>query len=240
MVQLLWSFVTEQIRLMKPDRNILTSFHSDINRINLFKQLPTPFLNEIEKISHLTHYEKDHIFFYEKETSTKILFLTSGLAKAYKIDKYDNEVFLYFIQEGDMLSEISSIHPGTLEFFSNIVFLEDSSVLSMKYDDFKTLLTKNDLLVTSFIDAVLAYVHKVQFLINREMNFDAVSKVAMMLGTDLEMFNTLKRHDIAQILHIQPSTLSRVLNKLKAGTVIDISHGKVSIIDAKKLKEIYN
>jgi CRP/FNR family transcriptional regulator len=76
-------------------------------------------------------------------------------------------------------------------------------------------------------------------LINREFIFDAVAKVAMMIDSDLEMFNKLKRHDIALILHIQPSTLSRVLNRLKKNTIIDIVQGKVSILDKIQLKNIY-
>ena len=75
-------------------------------------------------------------------------------------------------------------------------------------------------------------------MINREFIFDAVTKVAIMISSDLEMFNKLKRHDIALILHIQPSTLSRVLNRLKRDNIIDIVHGKVSIADKQRLELI--
>ena len=60
-----------------------------------------------------------------------------------------------------------------------------------------------------------------------------------MIDSDLEMFNRLKRHDISLMLNIQPSTLSRVLNRLKRNNIIDIVHGIVSIVDKSQLKLIY-
>jgi len=69
--------------------------------------------------------------------------------------------------------------------------------------------------------------------------FDSVSKVAIMLYSDLDMFNKLKRHDISLILHIQPATLSRVLNRLKRNKIIDIIQGKVFVLDSIALKNIY-
>jgi CRP/FNR family transcriptional regulator len=53
------------------------------------------------------------------------------------------------------------------------------------------------------------------------------------------MFNRLKRHDIALILHIQPATLSRVLNRLKKDNLIKITQGKVSILEKDNLENIY-
>jgi CRP/FNR family transcriptional regulator len=80
---------------------------------------------------------------------------------------------------------------------------------------------------------------KLQSLVNREFIFDSVAKVSMMLYTDLEMFNKLKRHDISLILHIQPATLSRVLNRLKRNKIIEIDHGMVTVRDTIALEAIY-
>jgi CRP/FNR family transcriptional regulator len=78
-----------------------------------------------------------------------------------------------------------------------------------------------------------------QDLVSREFVFNSVEKVAMMLSSDLDMFNRLKRYDISLMLHIQPATLSRVLNRLKRDSIIDILHGKVIIVNAKRLTNIY-
>jgi len=53
------------------------------------------------------------------------------------------------------------------------------------------------------------------------------------------MFNKLKRYDVSAMLHIQPATLSRVLNRLKNNGIISIEHGWVSIEDKARLEGIY-
>ena len=95
------------------------------------------------------------------------------------------------------------------------------------------------ILCHEFTSEVLVRSQKMQDLLSREFIFDAVSKVAMMLYSDLKMFNKLKRHDISLMLHIQPATLSRVLNRLKRNNIISINHGKVELVDSLALKNIY-
>jgi len=75
--------------------------------------------------------------------------------------------------------------------------------------------------------------------VNREFIFDSIAKVAMMIDSDLDMFNNLQRNNISLILHINPATLSRVLNRLKRNKIIDIIHGEVQVLDLLALKAIF-
>jgi CRP/FNR family transcriptional regulator len=59
-----------------------------------------------------------------------------------------------------------------------------------------------------------------------------------MLHDDLEIFNKLKRAEISLILHIQPETLSRVLNRLKRDNIIDSKNGKIVILDKEALMSV--
>jgi CRP/FNR family transcriptional regulator len=61
----------------------------------------------------------------------------------------------------------------------------------------------------------------------------------MLLEHDLEIFNKLKRYDVSLMLHIQPATLSRVLNRLKRDEMIDIDKGNIIILDHERLQHIY-
>ena len=65
-----------------------------------------------------------------------------------------------------------------------------------------------------------------------------MAKVAHMLCNDLESFNSMKKHEIAYLLHLQPETLSRILKKLNRNGLIEID-GKVTIKNLKSLKMIY-
>ena len=204
-----------------------------------FSSLNEDEIERLASIATIHYYEKGYIFSYEHSQSDELIFLVSGLARSYKIDKYDNEVFLYYIYESSMVSEISNLDTCSLQTFSNIEFIEDSQVLTIKYKKFKQYFLDNGILCKALSQEILNRSLQLQALINREFIFDAVSKVSFMIDDDLQMFNKLKRHDISTMLHIQPATLSRVLNKLKRNKTIDIIHGKVKVLDQKALQEIY-
>jgi len=210
-----------------------------IKSLDFFKSLNDSNIDLIASISHLNSYNKNYILNYEKKENNQLLFLVEGLAKAYKIDKHDNEIFLYYIYKDTLLSEISNINDEKLYSFSNIQLVEDSRILSINYNKFKNLFLKKNILCLEFTNEIIARSQKLQSLVNREFIFDSVSKVAIMISSDLDMFNKLKRHDISLILHIQPATLSRVLNRLKRNNIIEITHGKISILDSDALESIY-
>jgi len=204
-----------------------------------FSSLNDEELNQLASISLLHQYKKDYVLHYEHVNSNELLFLINGLAKAYKIDKHDNETFLYYIYSNSMISEILDIDSERLNSFSNIQLIDDSHVLSINYKKFKEHFLNNNILCKDMMREVIKRSLQLQSLVKREFMFDAVSKVSMMLHDDLEMFNKLKRHDISLMLYIQPETLSRVLNRLKRNNIIDTIHGKVEVIDSMALQEIY-
>ena len=215
------------------------SIKNCIKTLSFFSKLSETQFNILSNISVIDTYNENYILCYEKTKSSKLIFLINGLARAYKIDKHNNEIFLYYIQNNNIISEISTIDDDTLNIYSNISFIEKSQILSIDYKKFKTNFLDKNILTHEFINEIINRSKKLESLIDREFIFDAVTKVAMILHSDLNMFNKLKRHDISLMLHIQPSTLSRVLNRLKRNEIIDITQGKVSIINQTNLELIY-
>ena len=211
----------------------------DIKSLEFFSSLSEDKIERLISISLLKSYKNECLLHYEKTQSDKLLFLVDGLAKAYKIDKHDNEIFLYYIYKKHMLSEISSLQNNYLFSYSNITFVENSQVLSIEYQAFKKEFLDKGILCLELADEVIRQSKQLQDLVNREFIFDSVTKVAMMLSTDLNMFNRLKRYDVSLMLHIQPSTLSRVLSRLKRNGIIDIKRGTVIILNVKGLAKIY-
>jgi len=202
-----------------------------IKQLDFFKTLTKDQLNILYSISTIKSYKKDYILCYEKTKNKELLFLIDGLAKSYKIDKNNNEIFLFHIEQSNIISEISTIDDVEFTSYSNIIFIEDSTVLQINYQIFKKTFIDSNILIKEFLNEIIRRSHKLETLINREFIFDAVTKVSMMINSNLDMFNKLKRHDIALILNIQPATLSRVLNKLKKDNKIKIIQGKVIRID---------
>jgi len=210
-----------------------------IKSITLFNHLSEEDIDLISSISFITNYEADTILFYESETTDKLLFLVQGLLKVYKVDKYNNEIFLYYIYPNSMISELSNLNENKINCFSNSEFLRESVLLSIDFKRFKDEFLFENELVLKFISELIYKNQQLQCIVNRELVFDATSKVAFMLINDLEIFNQLKRNEVSLLLHIQPETLSRVLKRLSRNEIIEIDKGNVVINKEEELKNIY-
>ncbi len=138
-----------------------------------------------------------------------------------------------------MISDLSSLEEPTLLSYANISAVEPSQLLSIEYGRLKTMFLDTGILSHNFASEILRQSKLLRELINREFLFDSISKVAMILDKDLNMFNRLKRHDVSMMLHIQPETLSRVLKRLKRDDLICTQQGEVMVCDHVKLQAIY-
>jgi len=210
-----------------------------INSIDFFKTLTQEQVQELCTIATLKNFSKDSILYYESESTNNLMFLVKGLLKVYKVDKFDNEIFLYHIHEKNMISELTSLKQREIFCFSNAEFMKDSEVLSINFEKFTELFLSKDILTQDFIEELLKKTQQLQCIINRELVFDATAKVAFMLHNDLEMFNNIKRQEVSFLLHIQPETLSRVLKRLTRNKIIDVISGEVIILNAQELASIF-
>lgn len=215
------------------------SIKDALKSIDFFATLNSAQIDDLTSISTINNYNKNYVLYYEKKQSNQLLFLVDGLAKAYKIDKYNNEIFLYYIYKNSLLSDISNLKNDFLFSFSNIELIQESQILSIDYKQFKEKFLNNNLLNIEFTNEIISHSQQLQALVNREFIFDSIAKVAMMIDSDLDMFNNLQRNNISLILHINPATLSRVLNRLKRNKIIDIIHGEVQVLDLLALKAIF-
>lgn len=210
-----------------------------IKKLSFFTSLDALDFKALAEISTIKKYPKDSILFYENDTNNKVHFLIEGLLKVYKIDKYDNEIFLYHIYDDSMISELTTIDESTIHCFSNAEFTQDSIVLEVDFDALKEKFLTQGILNIEFINEILKKTSQLHCVVNRELVFDATAKVAFMLWDDLEMFNSKKRQEVSFMLHIQPETLSRVLKKLTRNQTIEITNSKITILNHEKLKNIY-
>ena len=114
------------------------SIQETIREINFFNNLNEEQIDLIASISSVSKYPDNSILYYESDENKNLLFLVEGLIKIYKVDKFDNEIFLYHIYKNTMISELTSIKDSSIYCFSNAGFIEDSTVLSINFEKFKT------------------------------------------------------------------------------------------------------
>ena len=215
------------------------SIEETIRKISFFNNLSDEQIKLIASISNVSKYPNKSILYYESDISKNLLFLVEGLIKIYKVDKFDNEIFLYHIYKNSMISELTSMNKNDIYCFSNAEFTEDSIVLSVDFEKFQEIFLSKNILTMELMEILLKKTHQLQCIVNRELVFDATAKVAFMLSQDLEMFNRLKRQEVSFMLHIQPETLSRVLKRLSRNEIIQVDLGTVKITNNEALVSIF-
>lgn len=210
-----------------------------IKKISFFNNLDDEQIELIASISNVSKHSNKSILYYESDINKSLLFLVEGLIKIYKVDKFDNEIFLYHIYKNSMISELSSTTNSDIYCFSNAEFTEDSIILSVNFEKFQELFLSKNILTMELLEILLKKTHQLQCIVNRELVFDATAKVAFMITQDLVMFNKLKRQEVSFMLHIQPETLSRVLKRLTRNGTISIENGEVIIKNKEDLISIF-
>lgn len=206
----------------------------------IFQSLQEEDIEKIASFSALKQHKKGDVLFYEKDSKDAIYYIINGSVKFYKVDRFDNEIFLYKLFSHSLIFNVSKlIDSFFVSCYANAEFLEDSRVLCIQSEPFREMIYSNHRLMTTILQESFKMIQQMQCIISRDVVFDGTAKVAHMLVNDLETFNTLKKHEIAYMLHIQPETLSRILNKLTRNGTIEIEKNNIVILNVQELKEIY-
>ncbi len=211
-----------------------------IKQLAFFEGLDNPKLFSLVSSARIRDYNTTEIMTYEEDDLHRVFFLLEGEAKLYKVDRYDNEVFLYTLAQNALLTNIGSLEDNSIACFSNIEFLSDSKVISFEMTSFKTLVKSENILLQNLVNALSMQKQMMDCTINMGMVYDGAAKVANMLYHHTDLFNSLKKQEIAYRLNIQPATLSRILAKMIRKGVIEEKDHQISICQMEELYELFH
>ena len=208
--------------------------------IEMFSSLDNDIVDEIASISKIKNYLKESIIFYENDEIKFLYFLIKGNVKLYKIDKYNNEIFLNNIEDNSFIYMLLY----NKEIFNNAFFTasttKESKVLIIDLDAFeKKILSKHTILLKNILKEYSKHINLYQEIINRDLIYDTNAKVAKFICKNLKKFNSMKKIDIAYNLHIQPETLSRTIKKFVNLGLIKLDGKNVTILNKEALENLY-
>lgn len=183
-------------------------------------------------------YKQKEIILYEEESRDSLFFLLQGTVKLYKVGRFDNEVFLGFLESGLLMDFKFKVQ--TFSSFCNIECVKDAYIACFNAQKLHNLLEQNQEILTLFFNATQQKLQLFEEVIQKELIFDSAAKLAYTLFYQLDAFNSRKKQENAALLNIQPETLSRILKKLHRDAILCTdSQGKIKILDPKKLQYIF-
>ena len=219
---------------MKDLQNILKN-------IDLFSSLDDKEIELLSSFSKVEHYAKNSIVFYENDTLSHIYYLINGKVKLYKIDKFNNEIFLNELKHDSFIYLVKNSNKNRVacNTFYSVETVEESDVLLVDIEKFKRTFVSKYEILDKILDETYKMIEQFQYIINRDLVYDSTAKVVHMICNQLDEFNRLKKNDIAYHLHIQPETLSRIVKKLEKQGYIQIDNRNVTILNRQALEKFY-
>lgn len=213
---------------------------TSIQSLEFFSEIEESKLVSLLASTRVKKYLASEVMQYEEDDIARVYFLLEGEVKLYKVDRYDNEIFLYTLQATALITNIGSLSDDHVACFSNIEFLKDSQVISFDMHIFKTLVKSENILLQNLVNVLATQKQLMDCMVNMGMVYDGTAKVASMIYNHCELFNSLKKQEIAYRLNIQPATLSRILTKLIRKEIIEESNHTIKVIKQDELYELFH
>ena len=199
-----------------------------LEQLDFLKGCDPQKLSPLSINTKIKSYETSDILVYEDDDINRVYFLLDGEVKFYKVDRFDNEVFLYTLKDQALLTNIGSLDCDRISCFSNVEFLAPSRVMSCDLKAFNEVVKSDNTLLIRLVNLLANQKQMIDCMITMGMVHDVTAKVAKMLYEHLDLYNSLKKQEISYRLNIQPATLSRVLAKfIRKGIITEEDHKTV-------------
>ena len=205
-----------------------------LQKLDLFKMLDEYELECIAEISSLKTLTMDNILFYEGEFPQYFYLLLKGNLKLYKTDLKGNEIVIHYFTQASFIAEMASLE--SIKFPATAIAMsKEVEVLLIDKEKFLKILREDAHFSFHLIKSITIKVKHLELVINRNMVYDAMTKVCSFIEENPQYVITAKNKEIANFLNMAPETLSRILSKLRKLEIID---KKNSVLDEDKLKAL--
>lgn len=186
-------------------------------------------------------FKKKSEIYREGDYPLYLYYLQSGKAKSYKTNDNGKELILSLYTEGDFIGYTDLIQDSN--FSDSLETIEDSKVILIPKKVFSDLLLKNASVARKFIQLISKDVqHTYDDLIKLAYNSvrKRVSEALLLFFKDTTESIKVSREDLAAKAGTSLETAIRTLSDFKDEKLIEISSGKITIIEYEKLKNMRN
>lgn len=208
---------------------------ADLCNICLFKTLTGEQIDELIKISSIKQFQEGHTLFFEGDKPYYLYFLLKGVIKEYKYDMFGKSTVVQHYFTPTIIGETANFEQEVYNTTAECI--NECIVLTITYEDFEKKFLKNP---DISLKLILQLAKKIKTTMNYNMPKDSISRLAEFIYENEELFNTMKKYKIADMLNFSPETLSRLLKKLHKEQIFEREkNGHYTIKNRERLKKFY-
>lgn len=202
-------------------------------------------LNELSEDRKIREYAKKDVIFREGDHAHTLFYVVKGKVKATKTDSYGKDLVTDLYSPGDFVGYIPLLEDEV--YHETAIALEDSDLIIIPKEDFKSLINSNRDVAGKFIKMLANNVFekeerllKLAYGSVRERVADALIQLQLRYkeeGQD-EFSIRISREDLASIVGTATESLIRTLSEFKSDGVVEISGREIRIKDEEALKRL--
>ncbi|SFV62488.1 transcriptional regulator, Crp/Fnr family [hydrothermal vent metagenome] len=206
-----------------------------LEEIPMFSALTQEHIKELYDQTHIKHFTKDSIVFYEGDKSNYLHILLDGSIKLYKTTPKGTQIQINRLAAPSMIGEYACFEqqpfPATCE------FVTDGTMGLLPFEMVYKHLNNSDFSL-EIIKSLTGKVALLSALVHKETVLSSEAKVADLMMQKLALFHRLKNNEIASVLNLTPETFSRIMTKFKKEGLIKVESHIVTILNEDALYNI--
>jgi CRP-like cAMP-binding protein len=213
----------------------IKSFISDLRESGLVKHLT----DQYEVVS----YSKKQLLYHEGKRPRYLFYIVTGKVKSVKNNEDGKEYITNLLAAGDFVGHIPIIEDKNYD--DSAIVMEESEILQVPKDDFLNIIYSDTTITARFMKLMSQNVRdKEERLLT--LAYSSLRKRVARALTDIEekfaVSGTSKieisREDIARYVGTATESLIRTLSDFKSEKLINITDGKITIVQKEKLKNL--
>jgi CRP-like cAMP-binding protein len=193
-------------------------------------------------------FKKKQIIYSEGQHPNKLYYIQTGKVKVYKTSDGGKELIIGLLSPGDFFGHIPLIENSVYEEFAET--MEESTIRVIPRKEFEHLLTHHQEIALKVIKLLANNIAEKEHQLVALAYHSLRKRVADALLTlkrkysnkdDDENFSmSISREDLANIAGTATESLIRTLSDFKSEKLIEIKDGKITILEEKKLINLFN
>ena len=195
----------------------------------------------------IVEYKKKQVIYSEGQHPNKLFYIESGKVKIYKSSETGKELITNLLSAGDFFGYASLIENKVYEEFAET--LEESSIRVIPRKEFEELISNNHEIALKVIKLLANNINEKEQQLVALAYHSLRKRVADALLTLKKKYDSeqkehfsiaISREDLANIAGTATESLIRTLSDFKSEKLIEIKEGKITILEEKKLAQLFN
>ena len=195
----------------------------------------------------IIEFKKKQVIYAEGQHPNKLYYIQAGKVKIFKTSDTGKELITGLLSAGDFFGHIPLLENAVYEEIAET--LEESSIRVIPRKEFETLLTTNQEIALKVIKLLANNIAEKEHQLVALAYHSLRKRVADTLLTlkkkyakeGDELFSmSISREDLANIAGTATESLIRTLSDFKNEKLIEIKDGKITILEEKKLLNLFN